>query len=1617
MGILSNWLPSSERESDRPSRAEQERTMLQNYEFRKRLANEEARQEMINDPTISDKLLAHVSRAAMTEKTAAKMPPGASFEKAMLAIDKDDPRRAMYAKLSSDMPNLLKSLSYGTHPGTAIANELTRREEALKPQTYEYIRKRRGSFFGNDPAPAAGYEEWERKHPESTSPITHFMFGAGMQGAAEFLRSYGSSAIGNAAAPKMARFALSAGKLLSFIPTTPTPLGLLGKLASAGLMTAGAAMAAEKVRDKLVESGSLELSEDPLKRTGQEMLLAAPAYMTAPRLAGHLLDTIGKRMAKPVSTELMNVAQPGKRAQSDYTTILTPDMYGTPRTAEPLGLATPRSMKLLESPEVVAARERQANLTKLTEEDKDSIVRGEMTKEEAIKNRMETNLALEKAKTDKINDEIVNTAKQFREEDPALGYADSINKARRLINPNYIDTSANTTFLRNTAKLPDEVISAMNPQQKAATVASWEKHGLGVKQRQAGEELRSMSSAVKPKEVPLSLEEISAMGRQIGEEAGAEKTLINKLRIEKLAKEEQKRIDDLVQLNKEAGEKQNYLNSLPKDIVPVTNVRPSKPLTITPITKESLVPKVVQGAAPERKLLSEKLPTTPEGKLNAVTGPLSKAEMNSQFAAKARGILHNFLMDSDQLTGRSTPNLFKARALVEEMYLNMRNHFEANKVASGNLKQLYTTYMERASKAVQEKFMPELDKETTSSTTLLAKPLQPGSSVTTQAKAKQDSFYDIFARPEKENPIFAAMQEAKFDEYRALVGHPGRLTKEELAADPAKKAAVKAFRNKWEKRGLYSDWLKKIMGIGALVPVAGLMSALAPNEAEAAPLPKFSVTTGMADMLKNSTNPIDKMAAKMFEAGHGSPVLSDDGESIVHMMRGYSYAPKDAKIFAQTKIHNVLDRLLSPHTRAEMHFDARDANGARMAHSPAVEMADRSQVANANTQATLDAVNNILKNNGIENKLNEIVEETRGLSEKYHKIINLEAPYHQARMSIIDDVLNGTYRSKADTKSYELSKNIRYAKSFNKLDKEDKEAFRILQNEYDVHTEALGKLQPDIDAFNAEHEALMKQLASKYSTARVALAVDGTGMSADNPWLLKMLTANEKVAANKIADINKAYAVRMQETGHDIIAGPYMHHPAHPFADFTKDLEHLASISNSDEQEALRLVKFHSRSFNSKLMVPDTAYIMGKYVPDAAKRIEISEFWKGWSPVVEQMRAIGGYDGALKMFDDIRTAFDPADMYPAAKWLNRYASFEVARLLSLSPSVSFKHILKTLGNWAIFPTSTNFEALSRTANLWARQVSQTAAGSNFRGKDYISDLSKAYTTQSHIYAAVSDMAPYDIPTEKIDMLLQRWNKVGSSFVQGVEMWDRGQTFNSAMLMASKKGMTPEQARYALMDSVLKINFLTGPNNPKWLKDPFIRTMLMFQGTPFKILEQRAMLAYQAGKDVKRTLDVLNKLRKDVKTGENNFKWHMLNDELTRSKDIYGNPYTTQFLRQMMTIGGVILTGKYAFDSELMGHTVTHIPGLQLGERGIQLGVNPLVSATYRTIAEPSSAMSIGKMGEDEFWLSRFFNHYFSNAGFPAIAKKMIRLRDDDIPTIYKDNKLNYLFGVPRIKEE
>ena len=96
----------------------------------------------------------------------------------------------------------------------------------------------------------------------------------------------------------------------------------------------------------------------------------------------------------------------------------------------------------------------------------------------------------------------------------------------------------------------------------------------------------------------------------------------------------------------------------------------------------------------------------------------------------------------------------------------------------------------------------------------------------------------------------------------------------------------------------------------------------------------------------------------------------------------------------------------------------------------------------------------------------------------------------------------------------------------------------------------------------------------------------------------------------------------------------------------------------------------------------------------------------------------------------------------------------------------------------------------------------------------------------------------------------------------------------------------------------------------------------------------------------------------------------------------------------------------------MKHHFYHPPFFKLQRRDIAIGASPLVNASVETYAK--------YMDEDydDFTWSTFFNSWFDStykgipAPIPVNFKKAARLSENDIPEIYRDSKLRYLFGIP-----
>lgn len=1527
----------------------------------KLIINEDKKNELLANPMHTDLALAQLSRSAMPKSKAAKMASNVNFDKAMLAIPKGDPRRLVFEGLREDMPKILRG-GYGVAPETAILKETQRRLDNAKEDTYKYVQSNSG-WFGDKVAPADNqedYAQWVEKNPSMANPLSYLATGAAFQGAGTLLQSK------------------TAGQLLAKAPeyTAKKAIPFLGK--TFGLRTGAAA-----VGRMLAMAPPIGLPGGIAKGIGGVLMAAAAlggidAIKVASAKAGHPLSTVEElAVGFPIYSGVNRLAKAGvnasmKSAASAAEKYGTNEMYSSIKTIKTETGDTARDYIHGAAQPPVSRADMQAaeNVFNAKEFDKamlktkmDSwsipnpeeqnallLAKGDAKKtKEIMDGVIKRNASAEASKELATKQEIITEATKLTSTTPGLEHEDALKIASRKINPSTLETLNEMDFLKKMTPFTDDEVKQMFPRDIIRNADNWRQHSVNI------------NNIINPK-VPIVKEELFPFIKASKLEKTAHLTRGYEEEAPFTFKQGMPDTLNISEINNKYTSMLTSLKDISKKIIPA-NITSS-----VSSTASKIVPKSVP-----------------------VSFEKASADFYSSIESAGKTILDSNIPDADKIGG--VHRLFQT---TEIKTLDLLRRFNKvgdptkGEVLKSKLFKLQTSLIESVPN--KEKVMQDVVETNTKLTNSMA-------STTTAAKTGTVT---------KERTITDVKKEIKqiIDKYLT----PGKLaTKEQLDNIPIEE------QNKLVK--LAKEHSKLIGGVAA-VGLVSLGSLISPSSADAAPLPNANVMVPSAfkDLASNLGRSVGEYTEKIIQLT-GLP--ERQGRVLTGQMHGTNaFIPKDIRVF-EAKKSSVFDKFFSISTQDDVYMNAVDkTTGQKLPYGIGKDMVLRSQVIDANVTNELPLITDILKHGNIAPQLDEVAELFQPLVTKYHKRINIENPYWHGVADTMDKVLSGKFKSDNPHSSIQkISNAIRLSKGdLSILDERERAAYETIVNRKQEALDNIEKIKPYVDEFQREYDVYARTAASRFPTSRVALATDGYGMKGDDPWLQNLLQPNERVASEELKAYYEAKAVRMQETGHEVIKGDYMHHPAHPSVDYAEDLKHLETIS-SDAKEGMRLVNFFHRQSGSRLVVPDSHYVMGKYIPDVNKRIEISDMWKvgkpgGWWAAAKEMEAAGNYEGALRLIDSVRTAFDPADTYGAAKWLNKYASFEVARLLTLSPSVSFKHALKLMGNWTIFPADISVKATGLNFELQARQYAQDMAGNAFTGKDRVADLSRSLTFMHHTYAAVSDMAPYELPTDVYDVWLNKINKAGSSFVNLVERFDRGQTFISSMLMAQKKGMTPEQALFGLVDSVARVNFLTGPNNPTWLKDPFIRTMMMFQGTPFKILEQRLLTMYHGGKDVGNTLKLLGKLRSDVKTGEANFKWHMLKDELTRHKDIFGSNYSTQFLKQLMVIGAVVQTGKHVFDSEMWGHTV-HIPGVQLGEKGVQLGLNPVVGAAYKT----ATGGNITPENEDDFWLSRFWQSWLGQSGFPAVAHKIANLKNDDIPDMYKDSKLNYLFGVPKRKDE
>jgi hypothetical protein len=841
------------------------------------------------------------------------------------------------------------------------------------------------------------------------------------------------------------------------------------------------------------------------------------------------------------------------------------------------------------------------------------------------------------------------------------------------------------------------------------------------------------------------------------------------------------------------------------------------------------------------------------------------------------------------------------------------------------------------------------------------------------------------------------------------------------AAPKEVKKALEANRAKWgtvEMAGpppmpppLTERGSAATAALGAITAAAAtftLADIFSPREAKAAGIVDLGRTlTGLTATILKGAKPTEtkKLVKGMKDAGLITKRQVDHCYVLPEPMKSINIIPSVGDIVKKKSLPPGAEAVVSPHVQFLYYTGVRD--GQELMNNAGVQWASCQTTAITNTLDGHKTLMNILTDfiPGYKTSAKRVISALEPVVEKYH------VPMQERAYNL------GMSRKLKRSYEKEFSK-LTKKKKFKKREADEGLAavvkLETLCKEHDAAYKASEAMKNEYQA--AWHKA-MAPFASKTenSGTRVFLAAEDTANFKNYPWLKDIITWEEKAAAAKLKDMMEHYSVRVIEAGEKVITEkPFMHHAWHPAMK-----SELARLNKGATLMSPPMTKLHSRSAGYMPMVPDAEYSVTSYLQDVNIRLEAMEFWKkgqkdGWWAYKKWITENPGQcpEGLIKAFNQFEKGFKPVDRSGFNNFSETVYALEVARLLAFSESVPFKHSLKLIADLRVFGME-GVKAMPKAAIAVTKNAIKQRGGEAWLNKhgfglDHIDEAVDTYIETGKLYRVISDISPFRVNEGMASKALSKFNEVGGTPTSIVERFDRSLSVIASMNMAAKRGMTPGQATYAIYDTILKSNFLSGQLNPSTLRNPFIRLMMIFQGTPHKILEQRVALHGRAWKGV---ADTLVQLRKDVIRGEQDFKWEIIKQGFGKQKDIFGNTLLSQSIREMVLVGTAITAAKYTWGADL-SHHFFHIPYFKPQRRDIAIGASPLVNASLETYSK--------YMDEDydEFLVSTFFNSWFDStykgipAPIPVNFKKAIRLTENDIPEIYRDSKFRYLFGIP-----
>lgn len=389
-----------------------------------------------------------------------------------------------------------------------------------------------------------------------------------------------------------------------------------------------------------------------------------------------------------------------------------------------------------------------------------------------------------------------------------------------------------------------------------------------------------------------------------------------------------------------------------------------------------------------------------------------------------------------------------------------------------------------------------------------------------------------------------------------------------------------------------------------------------------------------------------------------------------------------------------------------------------------------------------------------------------------------------------------------------------------KLPEKGSEQVRSLRQEKAVLWKAARAMEPDFKKMSEEHTAITTKLAKDHADVRIYLSA-----ASELPPGIS-LTVPEAKAAESLRKYMEGTKDKLQELGIPVIKEKaYMPHLWKEL--LTEDLNSYRAFMSF--KGTPNILRYMSRLPQSKSWIPSAHAAMEAYVPTAEYKIAMQPLMNRWNTTIETMQ----HPNLRRYMTDWRDA----NMYAKAesiadKVINGWVGFEYLRLIGLSTSVAFKHLLKLPNTWAEYGFTAGAKGTMKSAKT------QTEALLDHFGlvKNKSNELRafRAYVNQQALIRTMDE-----IPN------MNKWQSTIKSIlgqpVMAVEAFDNGVSVFAGMIRGMNKGVKYDTIQRKIWETIFDANFRSAWDQPLWQKSPGTRAATMFQMTPWKLFEFKMKL--------------------------------------------------------------------------------------------------------------------------------------------------------------------------------